>query len=316
MNVHKNARLTPYRRAELVARMQDGEPGRHLALAFGVSVRTVRKWWARFRTEGLSGLADRSSRPHRSARQTPNEIRWGIEVLRRQRWSCAEIGAAVGVSPATTARILRRAGLSRRGRFTPPPVAERYEHPRPGDLLHLDMKKLGRIAGLGHRITGRAGNVNRHQGIGWEALHIAIDDHSRVAYVELLRDESARSATGFLRRALRWFQAHGVRVRRILTDNGSAYISHSFRATCRALRVLHRRTRPYTPRTNGKAERFIQTALREWAYRRPYYTSADRARLLPGWLEHYNCARPHGSLAAQPPMGRFPGGNNLMRIHT
>lgn len=300
MNVHKNARLTPYRRAELVARMQDGEPGRHLALAFGVSVRTVRKWWARFRTEGLSGLADRSSRPHRSARQTPNEIRWGIEVLRRQRWSCAEIGAAVGVSPATTARILRRAGLSRRGRFTPPPVAERYEHPRPGDLLHLDMKKLGRIAGLGHRITGRAGNVNRHQGIGWEALHIAIDDHSRVAYVELLRDESARSATGFLRRALRWFQAHGVRVRRILTDNGSAYISHSFRATCRALRVLHRRTRPYTPRTNGKAERFIQTALREWAYRRPYYTSADRARLLPGWLEHYNCARPHGSLAAQP----------------
>ena len=316
MNVHKNARLTPYRRAELVARVQGGEAGHRIALAFGVSVRTVRKWWARFKDEGLSGLADRSSRPHRSPRQTPIELRWSVEVLRRQRWSCAEIGSAVGMSAATAARILRRAGLSRRGRFEPPPLTQRYEHARPGDLLHLDTKKLGRIGGIGHRITGRAGNVNRHLGIGWEYLHIAIDDHSRVAYVELLSDERARSAAAFLRRALRWFRARHVRVRRILTDNGSAYISHSFRATCRALRLRHRRTRPYTPRTNGKAERFIQTALREWAYRRPYYTSADRARLLPGWLEHYNCARPHGSLAAQPPMSRLPGGNNLMLIHS
>jgi transposase InsO family protein len=195
-------------------------------------------------------------------------------------------------------------------------MVQRYEHARPGDLLHLDTKKLGRIAGLGHRITGRAGNVNIHHGIGWECLHIAVDDHSRVAYVELLGDDRGLTAGGFLRRALRWFRVHQVRVRRVLTDNGSGYVSKSFRATCRALHVAHRRTRPYTPRTNGKAERFIQTALREWAYVRPYYTSADRAQQLAGWIDHYNCARPHGSLDAQPPMSRFPGGNNLMLVHS
>ena len=195
-------------------------------------------------------------------------------------------------------------------------MIQRYEHARPGDLLHLDTKKLGRIAGLGHRITGRLGNVNRHQGIGWDCLHVAVDDHSRVAYVELLADDRAQTVAMFLRHALRWFRSHGVRIRRILTDNGPGYISYSFRATCRALHVQHRRTRPYTPRTNGKAERFIQTALREWAYRRPYYTSADRAQQLPGWIEHYNCARPHASLEARPPMSRFPGGNNLMLVHS
>jgi transposase InsO family protein len=201
-------------------------------------------------------------------------------------------------------------------RLGPPPVVHRYEHARPGDLLHLDTKKLGRIAGVGHRITGRAGNVNLHHGIGWECLHIAIDDHSRVAYVELLADERGLTVTGFLRRALHWFRTRGVKVQRVLTDNGSGYISRRFRATCRALHVGHHRTRPYTPRTNGKAERFIQTALREWAYVRPYYTSAERAAILPGWLDHYNCARPHGSLGAQPPMSRFPGGNNLMLVHS
>ena len=316
MNVHKNARLTPLRRRELVVRLESGELARAVAGRLGVSLRTVRKWRGRYRVEGVRGLEDRSSRPHSSPRQTAPAIALGIKVLRLQRWTCAQIGRAVGVSASTTARILRRAGLSRRGRLEAPPVIQRYEHPAPGDLLHLDTKKLGRIAGVGHRFTGRAGNVNLHHGIGWEYLHIAVDDHSRVAYVELLTDERGVTAAGFLRRALRWFRARGVHVRRVLTDNGAGYISRSFRATCRGLHVVHRRTRPYTPRTNGKAERFIQTALREWAYLRPYYTSAERAHHLTGWIDHYNCARPHGSLAAQPPMSRFPGGNNLMLVHS
>jgi len=317
MNVHKNARLTPYRRAELGQRVAHGERVAGLAQEFGISVRTARKWLRRYRTEGVAGLQDRSSRPHSSPRATAAALALGMKVLRQQRWTCGQIAAAVGVSAATAARILRRAGLSRRGRLEAPPLVQRYEHPRPGDLLHLDTKKLGRIQGLGHRITGRAsGSVNRHIGIGWDVLHIAIDDYSRVAYVELLADDHGPTVGGFLRRAVRWFRGHAVRIRRVLTDNGSGYISQSFRATCRGLQIRHRRTRPYTPRTNGKAERFIQTALREWAYVRPYYTSAERAHRLGGWIEHYNCARPHGSLAAQPPMTRLPGDNNLLLVHS
>ncbi len=313
MNVHKNARLTVHRRQELVTRLEAGEPLKRLARVFAVSPRTVRKWRARYQDAGVAGLADRSSRPQTSPRRTPARLQLAAKVLRRQQWTCGQIAAALEVSAATVARVLRRCGLSRRGRLTPPPVVQRYEHAAVGDLVHLDSKKLGRIRGLGHRITGQ--RFHRFSGSGWESLHVAVDDHSRVAYVELLPDERQESARGFLRGALRWFRARGVRVRRILTDNGSAYRSRGFRATCRALRVIHRRTRPYTPRTNGKAERFIQTALREWAYRRPYYTSADRARVLPGWLEHYNCARPHASLNKQPPMSRFPRGNNLMLVH-
>src|SRR5262249_6665474 len=244
MNVHKNARLTPYRREELVTRALRGEAMAGLAWQCGISIRTARKWLARYRAEGPSGLQDRSSRPHASPRATAPAIQLGIQVLRHQRWTCAQIAAAVGVSAATAARIVRRAGLSRRGRLAPPPPVHRYEHARPGDLLHLDTKKLGRIAGVGHRITGRTGNVNRHHGIGGECLHIAVDDHSRVAYVELLTDDRGLTVAGFLRRALRWFRAHGVSVRRILTDNGSGYRSRSFRATCRALHVGHRCTRP------------------------------------------------------------------------
>lgn len=317
MNVHQNARLTPFRRRELVTRLEMGEAVLSVARQLGISVRTARKWRGRFRVYGVLGLHDRSSRPTRHPRQTAPAIALGIKVLRQQRWTCRQIGAAVGVSGATAARILRRAGLSRRGRFEPPPAIQRYEHPRPGELLHIDTKKLGRIVGLGHRITGRKPGMQHHDGgIGWEHLHIAIDDYSRVAYVELLPDDRALSAGAFLCRALRWFRARGVRIRRVLSDNGSGYRSHSFRATCRALHITHRRTRPYTPRTNGKAERFIQTTLREWAYARPYYTSADRASLLPGWLEHYNCARPHAGLAGLPPVARLPGGNNLLRRHS
>lgn len=314
MNIHKNARLTPYRRGELAERViQRREPVRDVAGQFGVSVRTARKWLARYRAEGSVGLHDRPSRPHRSPRQTAPAIQLGIKVLRHQRWTCAQIGTAMGVSAATAARILRRVGLSRRGRLEPPPLVQRYEHAHPGDLLHLDTKKLGRIAGAGHRVTGQRWRTRRS---GWEYLHVAVDDHSRVAYVEILPDERALTLGAFLGRALRWFRHHGVRVRRVLSDNGGGYISRSFRAVCRALHVAHRRTRPYTPRTNGKAERFIQTALREWAYARPYYTSLARAEVLPGWVEHYNCGRPHTSLNRVPPMSRLPGRNNLMLVHT
>ena len=316
MNVHQNARLTPLRRRELVVRLARGERLGRVAAQLGISARTARKWWGRFRTEGAPGLADRSSRPHRSPRQTAPAVALGIKVLRRQHWTCAEIGQAVGVSAATAARVLRPLGLSRRGRCEAPPDVLRYEHRQPGDLLHLDTKKLGHIAGVGHRITGHVSRLHRSRGLGWQFLHVAIDDHSRTAYLELLPDELGVTMSAFVRRALRWFRQHGVRVRRILTDNGSGYRSASFRATCRALHVRPHRTRPYTPRTNGKAERFIQTALREWAYRRPYYSTADRAAALPRWLEHYNCARPHRSLGSRPPVSRLPDGNNLMLAHS
>ena len=313
MNVHQNAQLTLRRRQELVALVTAGMPLKRVAAQLGVSVRTVRKWWGRYQTEGPSGLADRSSRPHSSPTATPAPLQLAAKVLRWQRWTCAQIGAALEVDASTIARILRRCGLSRRGRLEPPRIVERYEHGGVGDMLHLDTKKLGRIRYLGHRITGQR-RGQKHHG-GWELVHVAVDDHSRVAYVEILADEQTEAVRGFVRRALAWFRARGVRVRRILTDNGSAYCSRGFRATCRALHVGHRRTRPYTPRTNGKAERFIQTLLREWAYARPYYTSADRAHALPGWVEHYNCARAHTSLGGKPPMSRFPGGNNLMLAH-
>jgi len=318
MNIHKNARLTPYRRQELVARVERGEPVTAVARAFGVSRQTARKWVVRKRDAGVvdstAWAGDGSSRPDHSPRQTEPKIQLAIKVLRWQRWTCRQIAGALAIDTSTAARILRRVGLSRRPRLEPPATVQRYEHAAVGDLLHLDMKKLGRITSVGHRMTGDRRRQPR--GAGWEFVHVAVDDYSRVAYVELLADERTESVRGFVRRALAWFRARGARIRRVLTDNGSAYLSRGFRATCRALHLAHRRTRPYTPRTNGKAERFIQTLLREWAYLRPYYTSADRTRVLPGWLEHYNCARPHAALGKQPPMSRFPGGNNLMRAHS
>jgi transposase InsO family protein len=257
--------------------------------------------------DATAWAADGSSRPAHSPRQTAPPIHLATKVLRWQRWTCRQIAGALAIDPSTAARILRRVGLSRRRRLEAPLTVQRYEHAAVGDLLHVDTKKLGRITSLGHRMTGD--RRQRPRGAGWEFVHVAVDDYSRVAYVELLPDERSESVRGS------WFRVRGIRIQRVLTDNGSAYRSRSFRATCRALRVAHRRTRPYTPRTNGKAERFIQTLLREWAYLRPYYTAADRTRVLPGWLEHYNCARPHTALGKQPPMSRYPGGNNLMRAH-
>jgi len=314
MNIHKNARLTLRGREELVRRIGDGEGLAATASRLRVSRQTARKWVQRYREDREAGLQDRSSRPQSSPRQLAGRLVLGARVLRQQRWTCRQIATALDISRATVARVVGRVGWSRLGRLSAPPLVQRYEHAAPGDLLHVDTKKLGVIAGIGHRITGQRGP--RVRGRGWEVLHVAVDDHSRVAYVELLADECAVTVSAFLGRAVRWFRCQGVRVRRVLSDNGSGYVSLSFRRTCEELRLVHRRTRPYTPRTNGKAERFIQTALREWAYARPFYNSAQRAALLPGWMEHYNCARPHTSLGARPPFSRLVVGNNVLRLHS
>ena len=313
MNIHKNARTTPQSRAEIVRRVvAEHQPARQVAAAFGVSDRTVRKWVVRARPAGT--LADRSSRPHRSPGQTPGELRELIEGLRRQRWTGAEIARALDLSPATVARYLRRLGLARLRRLEPPAPVVRYEYRRPGALVHLDIKKLGRIGRVGHRITGD--RRSRVRGIGWEYVPVAVDDATRLAYVELRPDEQGVTCVRFLWRALTWFRRHGIRVRRLLTDNGSGYLAHVFTAACQGAQLRHTRTRPYTPRTNGKAERFIQTLLREWAYRRPYATSAARRVALAGWLHHYNWHRNHGSLQGRPPMSRLLAADNLMRLHS
>lgn len=315
MNIHKNARITWRGRLELVRRVFDeGQLASRAAAGAGISVRTARKWLARYREAGELGLQDRSSRPHRSPRATAGALTLKIKVLRRRHcWTGAQIAVEVGLPRATVARIRQRAGLSRRGALEAPPPVQRYEWPTPGAMVHVDIKKLGRIQRLGHRISGdRHGH---HHGIGWEFAHVAVDDASRLAYVELLPNERGVTAHAFLRRALAWFRRRGITVHRVMTDNGAGYLSDVFAALCRRRGIRHVRTRPYTPRTNGKAERFIQTLLREWAYARPFYTSAERALLLPYWVDHYNCARPHTSLQGRPPVSRLAGGNNLMRLH-
>jgi transposase InsO family protein len=238
---------------------------------------------------------------------------WVVE-LRQQRWTAAQIAAALWLSESTVARILRRCGLARLRALEPPASVQRYEWPVAGDMLHLDVKKLARIVRVGHRITG----VRRGQarGAGYEFVHVAVDDASRLAYVELVSDEGGVTTTKFLWRALAWFRRHGVRVRRVLTDNGAGYISGRFARLCRSAGLGHRRTRPYTPRTNGKAERFIQTLLREWAYRRPYATSRHRADALPAWLYYYNHCRGHGALRGRPPISFLAPENNLVAVHT
>jgi len=312
MDVHQNARTTPHSREKIVGRAQRGESAREIAAALEICESTVRKWLRRYREDGVAGLRDRSCRPRRSPGATqPALVAW-IERLRRQRWTSAEIATRLQLGRSTVARLLRRRGLARLRSLEPPVRVRRYEWPQPGDLLHVDVKKLGRIAGVGHRITGdRRGQV---KGVGWEYVHVAIDDASRLVYVEVLGDEDAATATAFLWRALGWFRRHGIRVRRLMTDNAFAYRSHVFTALCQRCGVRQLRTRPYTPRTNGKAERFIQTLLREWAYRRPYATSAIRTRALGGWLHYYNWHRRHSSLHGEPPVSRLRAGN-LVRLH-
>jgi transposase InsO family protein len=313
MDIHKNARTTLRSRAEIARRVQRGEPVAAVARAVGVCERTVRKWVARA-AEGSLALEDRSCRPHRSPRAIASGLMVEIERLRRWRWSGAQIAAVVGVSPATVARTLRQLGLARLSALAPPPAPRRYEWARPGQLLHVDTKKLGRIAGLGHRIT--ADRRQRARGIGWEFVHVCIDDCSRLAYAEVLSDERAPTVVGFLGRALAWFRRRGIQAQRVLSDNGNAYRSHLVAASCRAQRLAQRFTRPYTPQTNGKAERFIQTLLREWAYALPYLSSALRTAALARWLHYYNCHRQHGALGGRPPISRVLSQDNLLRVHS
>ena len=262
-----------------------------MANAVGVCARTVRKWVARYRAEGADGLLDRSSRPHHSPRSIPAAVISRITALRRLRWTGAQIAATVGVAPATVSRVLHRQGLARFRALDPPPPVRRYEHPHPGDLLHLDIKKLGRFHRPGHRLTGD----RRHSspGAGWEYLHVCVDDHSRLAFSQLYPDQTATTAAAFLSAALDYYRRLGIRVRRVLTDNGGCYRPRAFNARCAQQGLRHRFTRPFTPRTNGKAERFIQTALRKWAYAHPYPTSAQRAQHLRHWLHRYHWHWPH-----------------------
>jgi transposase InsO family protein len=326
MNVHKNARLTPHSRAEVVRRvLSEGESPKAVATAFGVEIKTVNKWVGRFAAEGRLGLADRSSRPHRLRRPTPAGHVEQIIALRRQRYTGKQIAKEVAVSPATVSRVLRRARLSRMRDLEPAEPVVRYEREHPGELIHLDIKKLGRFEKIGHRITGdrtrqssaRGERGGKTWGAGWEYVHVCIDDASRVAFSQVMPNEKKESAIAFLKASLAYYATLGVTVTRVMTDNGACYKSFAFRDLCRDLGLRHIRTKPYTPKTNGKAERFIQTALREWAYAQAYQTSDRRAAELPIWLHRYNWHRPHGGIKSKTPISRLGlDQDNLLMLHT
>jgi transposase InsO family protein len=284
------------------------------AEAAGITDRTARRWLARWRAEGPEGLLDRSSAPKRIPHKTPPERVAAVVRLRRLRMTAAQIAVALGMALSTVSAVLKRVGLGKRSRLEPPEPPNRYERRRPGELIHVDVKKLGRILRPGHRITGdrrsKTANTYTPDGrrigdAGWEFVHIAIDDHSRLAYAEVLDDEKATTAAGFLQRAIDFFAAHGITVQRVMTDNGAPYRSHLHAQLCRQLGLRHLLTQPYRPRTNGKAERFIQTLLREWAYGQLFHTSPQRTAALEPWLTHYNYTRPHGALSHKPPGTRL-----------
>ncbi len=315
MDYHKNARTTVWSRGQMARQViEQGCTLAAAAAATNVSPRTAAKWVRRYRALGAAGLADRTCRPHRMYRPTPPEQAELVEQLRRQRWTGLRISQQTGLSRATVSRILRRRKLSRMRDLEPRPPVLRYEHAAPGDLLHLDIKKLGRIAKPGHRVTGNLADRTRR--VGWEYVHVAIDDHSRIAFSAIFADERACSTVAFLGQARAYYARFGIHFKAVLTDNGPAYRSRAFAAACRALGLKHRFTRPYTPRTNGKAERFIRTALQEWAYARTYQNSDERcAQLLP-WIHEYNWHRPHASLCNNSPISRAGlDQNNLLTLH-
>jgi transposase InsO family protein len=284
------------------------------AARYGVSPKTAAKWVRRYRQLGAAGLRDRSSRPHRSPRQTAFSLLERVLVLRRLRHNGWRIAHELGLSRATVSRILCRAGLNRLRSLDPPPPVLRYEHPHPGDMVHLDIKCLARIVRPGHRVTGKL--EKRTRGAGWEYLHVAIDDCSRMAFAALLPDQTHQSALCFFTMARDYFARFGISIRRLLTDNGPCYRHRQFAQAMHQAAIRHRYTRPYTPRTNGKAERFIQTALREWAYARSYSNSAERQQQLPLWLHAYNFHRPHASLKLKTPADRIASDrNNLLTLH-
>jgi transposase InsO family protein len=322
MKMHANARLSLKGRELLVARVVDaGWSLSAAAEAAGISDRTARKWLARHRSEGREGLLDRSSAPTVVANRTEDRRVQVIAALRRLRMTGAEIAETLDMALSTVSGILTRIGMGKLGRLGLEP-AQRYQRARPGELIHIDVKKLGRIQVMGHAVTGnrsqrarrtRIGNNGRFLGTaGWEFVHVAVDDATRLAYVEVLTDEKATTAIGFLHRAVKHFASYGITVERLITDNGSAYRSTVHAIACRTLRIRHLRTRPYRPQTNGKAERFIRTMLGGWAYGAVYRDSAERNAALAGWLDFYNRRRPHGALSHKPPIAHLNELNNLL----
>ena len=314
MNIHKNARLTLARRLELVQDIvAKGFTPCTAAAVHGVSEPTARKWLGRYLAEGNPGLEDRSSRPRRSPRAIRSQQAVAIVELRRRRLTQARIARTTGISKSTVGRVLKRAGLSRLSDLDPCEPVVRYEHERPGDLVHIDIKRLGRIERLGHRIPGGArGSVRA----GYEALFVAVDDHSRIGFTDVYPDQGEHSAVQFLQNLVGYYRSLGVPVRRILTDNGSAFNAKSFARACEGLGIKHSFTRPFRPQTNGKAERFIQSALREWAYGIPYRHSRERTAMLERWMHHYNWHRPHQGINGSTPASRLPKSqNNLLLLH-
>jgi transposase InsO family protein len=330
MKLHANAPLGPKGRAIMVRRvLEEGIALTQAAEAAGVSARTAGKWVRRYRSEGEAGLLDRSSAPRTVHNATPPERVEAIAALRRLRLTGPEIAELLEMATSTVSAVLKRIGLGKLSRLEPEEPIRRYEKSRPGELIHIDVKKLGRIVGgAGHRIVGRQGQRRNparldaagiaRKSVGWECVHVCVDDATRLAYVEVLPDEKAKTAIGFLRRALAFYRSHGIAVERLMTDNGAPYRSTAHAFACRALGIKHIHTRPYRPQTNGKAERFIRTMLREWAYAAVYGSSPDRAAALSGWVERYNFRRRHGALGHQPPIARLRelNGNNVAGIYT
>ena len=316
MNTHKNARLTYLRRLEMVTDMVEGglspaEAGdRH-----GVSSVTARKWHTRYLAGGAQALLDKSSRPAGSPKAIEERVAATIVELRRKLFLHATIASYMGVSRATVSRVLKRAGLSRLSDLRAAEPIQRYERETPGELLHIDIKKLGRFEQIGHRISGDRQRRSRHA--GWDFLFVAVDDHSRIAFTQIYPDERKESATTFLRGAVDYFDKMGVTVQRVITDNGSAFHSASFAEACLQHGIAQKFTRAFRPQTNGKAERFIQSALREWAYGRPYDNSEARCRALPLWNHFYNWHRRHHGIGCLPPMSRLPvSRKNLLTLHS
>jgi transposase InsO family protein len=322
MNIHKNAPLAPKGREAMVRSVIEGGLSQaEAAYQFNTTPKTVAKWIKRFRAEGVEGLRDRSSRPLSSPSQTPLTTCAVIEASRRRRHTGKQIAAEVGVSPATVSRVLRRLGLNRIRDLEPAEPVRRYECAVPGEMIHIDIKKLGRFEQIGHRITGdrtrQSSRRGNGWGAGWEFVHVCIDDHSRIAFSQIKPDEKADSAVPFLKAAVAYYKSLGIKVERVMTDNGPCYKSFAFRDACTDLGIKHIRTKPYTPKTNGKAERFIQTSLREWAYAQAYRTSDRRAEELPIWLHRYNWHRPHGGIKSQTPISRLgQSEDNLLRLHS
>jgi transposase InsO family protein len=323
MNSHNNARLTPKGREAMVrAVVERGLSKAAAARQFNTTPKTVAKWVARYKAEGVVvGLRDRSSKPFSSPSQIPRATADAVECLRRQRRTQEHIAGQLAISRASVSRILKRRGLSLLSSLEPQEPRPRYERKTPGEIIHIDIKKLGRFNAVGHRITGnRRGQSNargRGEGPGWEFAHVAVDDHSRIATAAIFPDERKRSAVAFLKAAVAYYKSLGITVDRVMTDNGSCYKSFAFAKACKQLRIKHIRTKPYTPQTNGKAERFIQTALREWAYATAFQTSHQRRQALAPWLHRYNWHRPHASLARMTPISRLGlTGNNLLRLHS